>query len=551
VESLLDQLRGLMQDDEGEHLEFKEAKTDFDSRKLVGYCAALANEGGGKLVLGVTNRKPRRVVGTQAFSGRLTKAKQQLLDRLHLRIEVDDIPHSDGRVLVFHVPSRPIGMPIACDGVYWMRSGDRLVHMTQDQLKRIFDEAGPDFSAEICAGASLADLDGAAIESFRSRWLRKSASRALVSVTQEQLLGDAELLVNGRVTYAALILFGKREAMGKHLSQAEVLFEYRSDEAAIACQQRRESREGFFAYCDELWDTINTRNDVQHFSEGLFVWDIPTFNEEVVREGILNAVAHRDYRLGGSVFVRQFPRKLEITSPGGFPPGVTPENILFKQMPRNRRICEAFQRCGLVERSGQGADKMFRAAIQESKPVPAFGGSDDYQVALTLRGDIQDPPFLRFLEKVGAEKLASFSIEDFLLIDQIHRDQPVPESLKGRIPRLDEAGVIEKVGRGRGTRYILSQRFYGFLDKKGVYTRRKGLDRNTNKELLLKHIRDNEKEGSRFRDLAQVLPSLTRNQLKGLLQELKAEKRIYPRGHTKAGRWYPGPDPDHSTSKTQ
>jgi len=545
MESLLDQLRELMQVDEGEHLEFKEAKTNFDSRKLVKYCGALANEGGGTLVLGVTNRKPRRVVGTTACRD-VPGVKRQLLDALRLRVDVDEIIHADGRVLVFRVPSCPIGMPISCDGGYWMCSGDSLVAMTPGQLKRIFDEAVPDFSAEACRGASMADLDETALRRFRELWVRKSRNEALRRVDDRQMLLDAELLTADGLTYAALILFGKREAMGKHFSQAEVLFEYRSDEAAVAYQQRREFREGFFTYCDELWHTINSRNDVQHFSEGLFVWDIPTFNEDVVREGILNAVAHRDYRLGGSVFVRQFPRKLEIISPGGFPPGVTPENILFRQFPRNRRICDAFQKCGLVERSGQGADKMFRATIQESKPIPDFGGSDDYQVALTLRGDIQDPAFLRFLEKVGAEKLASFSIEDFLLIDQIHRDQPVLESLKGRIPRLVEAGVIEKIGRGRGTRYILSQRFYGFLDKKGVYTRRKGLDRDTNKELFLKHIRDNEKDGSRFGELAQVLPTLTRSQLKGLLRELKAEGRIHSRGRTKASRWYPGSRPASS-----
>jgi len=416
-------------------------------------------------------------------------------------------------------------------------------------LKRIFDEAVPDFSAEVCGAANMADLNEVAVARFRELWVRKSRNEALNRVDERQFLLDVELLTEDGLTYAALILFGKRESLGKHLPQDEVLFEYRSDEAAVPYQQRREFREGFFAYCDELWDTINSRNDVQHFSEGLFVWDIPTFNEEVVREGILNAVAHRDYRLGGSVFVRQFPRKLEIISPGGFPPGVTPENILSRQMPRNRRICEAFQRCGLVERSGQGADKMFRAAIQESKPVPDFGGSDDYLVALTLRGDIQDPAFLRFFEKVGAERLASFSTEDFLLIDRIHREQPLPEHLKLRIPRLVDCGVLEKIGRGRGTRHILSQRFYGFLDKKGVYTRRKGLDRETNKELLVKHIRQNEKEGSRFRDLAQVLPTLTRSQLKGLLRELKAEGRVHSRGRTKASRWYPGSRPAGSNAQ--
>lgn len=52
---------------ENEHLEFKEAKQNFHFEKLVKYCAALANEGGGSIVLGVTDRQPRRIVGTTTF----------------------------------------------------------------------------------------------------------------------------------------------------------------------------------------------------------------------------------------------------------------------------------------------------------------------------------------------------------------------------------------------------------------------------------------------------------------------------------------------------
>ena len=66
---------------------------------------------------------------------------------------------------------------------------------------------------------------------------------------------------------------------------------------------------------------IDARNDVHHYEDGLFVGDIPTFDRRVVCEALLNAVSHRDYRNGGSTFVRQFPRKLEIVSPGGFAPG--------------------------------------------------------------------------------------------------------------------------------------------------------------------------------------------------------------------------------------
>ncbi|MDD2318343.1 MAG: ATP-binding protein [Desulfobacterales bacterium] len=347
---------------------------------------------------------------------------------------------------------------------------------------------------------------------------------------------DAELIVDGGVTYAALILFGDRKALGKFLAQSEIIHEYRSSEASVPYQQRKEFREGFFLIHDLLWETINLRNDIFHYQEGLFRWDIPTFNESVVREAILNAVSHREYRFAESVFIRQYPTKLEIVSPGGFPPGITVENILWRQSPRNRRIAEVFAKCGLVERSGQGANRMFEECIKESKPVPDFSDTDDYQVSLTLRGDIQDPLFLQFLEKIGSELQASFTTKDFLLLDLLHKEKPVPPQYVDRLPRLLDRGVIERAGKGK---YILSKKFYVLVGKKGVYTRKKGLDRETNKALLLKHIKSNKKTGSRLEDLMQVLPSQTHDQVQSLLKGLKKEKKIVVVGRTRGALWYP------------
>ena len=421
--------------EENEHLEFKEAKERYDFEKLVKYCVALANEGGGTIILGVTDQRPRRVVGSQAFPD-LERTKSGLIDRLHLRIDAAAIQHDDGRVLVFSVPSRPLGIPIHYHGAYWMRSGEDLAPMTPDFLKRIFEETGPDFSAEICPHAVLSDLDPVAIEHFRTMWRRKSGNSALEVTPAEQLLTDAELVVKGGVTYAALILLGTRRSLSQFLGQAEVVFEYRSSDVTGPAAQREEFRQGFFLFQDEIWQKINLRNDKQHFQYGFVMLDVPTFNEAVVREAILNAVSHRDYRLPGSVFVRQFPRRLEVVSPGGFPLGITIENILWRQAPRNRRIAEAFPRCGLVERAGQGMNRMFEECIRESKPQPDFSGSDVYQVALTFHGEIQNPQFLRFLEQVGQERLASFITQDFLLLNLVHRDQRIPSLLRERLPFL-------------------------------------------------------------------------------------------------------------------
>ncbi|HEX9736757.1 MAG TPA: ATP-binding protein [Thermoanaerobaculia bacterium] len=524
---------------EGRRLEFKSASGGFHFEELVKYCVALGNEGGGTILLGVTDRRPRRVLGTPAFAepGRTEAGLFQIL-RQH--IPVEEYLHEGKRVLIVHVPSRLPGTAWQYKGSFWMRAGDALVPMTDEQLRRIHQETGPDFSAEPCDAAKLDDLEPANVEILRRLWQRKSPDQDIASRPLNRLLSDAELVIGGRVTYAALILLGTPEALGRHLGQAEVVFEYRSSEAPGPAAQRRELRQGFLRTLDGVWNLINLRNDLQHFQQGLFVLDVPTFNERAIREGVLNAVSHRDYRSAGSVFIRQFPRRIEIVSPGGLPAGITPDNLLWQQNPRNRRVAEVLGKCGLIERAGQGVDLMFRECIRQSKPLPDFTRTDAHSVWLTLHGEISDPEFLRFLEEIGRQRLAAFGTEDLLVVDRVHREEPIPEMLRPRIEPLLAEGILERVGRGRGSRLLLSQRFYRHLGKSGAYTRKRGLDRETNKQLLLKHIQDNEAKGSKMEEFREVLPALRRSQIQVLLRELASQGKAHVRGATRAARWYPG-----------
>ena len=463
----LEQLSILIESSENEHLEFKEAKSNFDFEELIRYCVALSNEGGGNLILGVTDKHPRKIIGSLAFPN-MEKTKSAIYDHLHLKISVTEIEHFDGRVIVFEIPPRPPGLPLHYIGAYWMRSGSSLVPMTQDMLKNIFNETGLDFSSEICSDITIDDLSKDAIDIFRKKWHQKSMKKIILEYPIEQLLSDAELIIDNKITYSALILLGKQEAISKHLPQAEIVYEYRNSEAAGAAQQRIELKQAFLAIYDVVWNTIDLRNDLQHFHEGFFVHDIRTFNEKVIREAILNAVAHREYRLPGSIFIRQYPKRIEIISPGGFPAGVTEKNILWKQHPRNRRISESFAKCGLVERAGQGMNTIFEECIKESKPRPTFWGTDDYQVCLTLSGLIEDPNFIKFLEKIGSENLAQFSTLDFMLLDTIKREIELDKQLRDRIPRLIDLGIIEGLGHKKGRKYILSRKYYDFVGKKGI-----------------------------------------------------------------------------------
>ena len=531
------QLREAMGASENEHLEFKAAERQYPKERLFQYCVALANERGGNLVMGVTDKRPQKIVGTQSFPNP-EKIKKDILDALGFRVDIYEISIPEGRVLTFFCPPRPIGTPREYKGRYWMRSGESLVPMTPDVLQPIFAESSPDFSQTICEGAMLTDLAPEAIAEFRQQWIRKSNNYALEQVSNEQLLADASLINHdGRVTHAALVLLGTPQAVRRLLPQAEVIFEYRNSDSAIEYQDREEYRAGFFLWRHGIWEKISARNENYSYRDGLFRYDIQAFNEDVVREALLNAIAHREYRNGGSIFVRQFPNRLEVTSPGGFPSGITPDNIIYRQHPRNRCIAEALQHCGLVERSGQGADRIFRSCLREGKNRPDYTRSDADQVSLVLDGQFRTE-FVKYLDRLAGERGISLTLEDFLVLDRVRAGETVPENLKTSFAKLMDCGVIEKTGRGRGVRHILSRALYEHVGEAGAYTRRRGLDEGHNQQLVLQHIRDCGSRGATMAEFEQVLPSKTRPQISAVLKRLKASGRIRVEGKTRGARWH-------------
>lgn len=529
-----DSVQELLEAKEGEHIQFKEAKNRFDFGEAAKCCCALANNGGGKLVFGITDKRPRNVTGSSAFE-QPERTRMGLIEKLKINIDFQILKYDEKRILVFDVNSRPIGLPVQYNGIAWIYEGDTLKPMPESLRKNIYDETGRDFSATICEGATVNDLDASAVENFRAKWIEKSGKKQLAALSKEQLLHDCGAITDQGVTYAALILFGKNTSIIQYLSQAEIIFEYRSSEASGPANQRAEFKEGFFSCYDRIWELINLRNDRQHYQEGFFVFDIATFNERVVREAILNAVSHRNYQLGGSIFIRQFRDRLVVESPGGLPHGITLDNILDRQLPRNRRIAEILSLCGMVERSGQGMNLMFELSVQEAKALPDFTGTDDYFVSVTLNGLILDKEMLSVIRRISENDSEMLSTEDFLTINALYHVHPLTEKMRARLGRLTDMGIVEHVGREK---YVLARSLYAATGKTGVHTRRVGLDRETNKELLLKHIRQNNAVGTPFKELQQVLPGLSRNQIQVLMKELKKDEKVFCKGKTRAAKWY-------------
>jgi len=440
-------LNDLLNAPEGEHFEFKEAKNRYDFGEAVKYCCALANCGGGRFVLGISDKRPRTVVGSNAFE-QPERTCKGLIDKLQVRVTFQLYEYEGKRVLVFEIAGRPIGLPVQADGIFWWREGDSLVPMPREVLRGIYYETEPDFSGEVCPEAAIDDLDSNAIKKFRKKWKESSGNKRITNLSEEQLLRDCGALTDKGVTYAALILFGKRTILTRRLPHAEVIFEYRSMEAAGPAAQREEFRDGFFNYNDRIWELVNLRNDNQHYQNGFYVHPVSAFNENVVREAVLNAVSHRDYRISGNIFVRQYNNRLVVESPGGFPWGINVDNILDKQKARNHLIADIFRLCGLVERSGQGMNLMYETAVKEAKPLPDFNGSDDYSVKLTLHGKVINTRMLTFIKKIGEERLEAMTTGDYILLSAMFQEKWFEKIDSSRFSHLAELEIVKYTERG-------------------------------------------------------------------------------------------------------
>lgn len=428
--STIEQLQGLSESED--HIEFKEAKRNYpfsggkhtdpkDRRHCVlGYIAALANERGGRLVLGMADRVPHTVVGSNFAENKVGELVDEIYKRLGIRVQYEELYSDEGkRVLVLIVPSRPIGRLLKFEGVPLMRTGESLREMSDAEIFRILSEQEPDFSAQICEGLTMADLDKEAIKAMKSRYADKQKNVTFRSSPDEQVLTDLELLKSGKLNYAALVLLGKSEAIRRYLPQNNIVVEFRMNHSMIQYTARKEFQLPLFIAVDEVWEYINqpASNPQLHYNDGPYIFDIPSFNEEVVREAILNAVCHRSMKIQSDVVIKQYPDTLTITNAGGFPSGVDANNILIiNSTPRSKLMSEILQKTGLVERSGQGVDKMFYHCILEGKALPDFSGTDPYQVSLTFKAPILDEGFVRFIRHIQNKREDNKKLNVFELL---------------------------------------------------------------------------------------------------------------------------------------
>ena len=544
--STIDELKMLRERED--HVEFKAAehnypfaggkKTDLRDRRhcVLGYVVALANERGGRLALGMHNDYPHEVVGSDFAQNETGNLEDEIYERLHIRVRTEELYDEKGRrVLVINVPSRPVGKALRFEGVPLMRVGESLREMDDAEYFSIISEQDPDFSARVCEGLTVEDLDEEAIGKMRELIVQKRGKKDVATMPLGQLLSDLKLTtVEGKLTYAALLLLGNEAAIGKYLPQANVVMEYRTSQSQVRYSAREEFRLPLFVAIDRIWAYVNQPacNPLLHVNNLPQILDCRAFNEETVREAVINAMIHRSLQMGSDIFIKLYPDMLEISNPGGFPYGVNIGNILtVNSSPRSRLMTEVIEKTGLIERSGQGVDLMFANCVKEGKPLPDYSASDDYQVDLRLYGVIPDDAFFLFARDIihNAELADQLNAFDWLTLHYVKAgksEMGFAESLK----KLTELGLIAEDSYWR---YVLSQAYV--LKKPGVKAVAQRVDAGVLARVYYVIKRRGEAAMSDFVEAFEGL--LTQKQVRTLIEGLCGDHLLAQHGNARATRY--------------
>lgn len=388
---------------ENEHVEFKEAKGGFHFEKLVDYCVALGNEGGGYIVLGVTDKHPRKIVGTQAFL-EPERTLAGIFDKLRIKVRCHELVLPEGRVLAFQAPSRPRGGWFDHDGRILMRAGESLEPMSPDRLKEILAEGGPSF-LERPASEMLTDADIIAhldVQSFfdlrklpqpatRSEILKALAIRGMISSDPKGHL----------ITNMGALLFAKDIEQFPSVAHKAVRVIVYDGIGKSKVKDGKDIRgklgyaAGFERMMAYIQGELPGEEDYQGGPRNVkYAYPI-----RAIRELVGNALVHQDLNEhGSSVKVEIYSDRIEISNPGL--PVLDVERFIDEDKSRNLQLAAEMRRFNLYEGRGQGMDEV--VSLIELHQLPPYSvrlGTRQTTVVLSRYRPLKD---LTQEEKVAA-----------------------------------------------------------------------------------------------------------------------------------------------------
>lgn len=548
-EEMILTLYGLIDNWENEVIEFKEAEKDYDRDKIGRYFSALSNEANlrglqyGWLVFGVNN-KERKIVGTGYRNSKgLDTLKHEIGAGMTGGMSFIDIyeifPVVNGvekRVVMFQIPAAVTAIPTGWHNQEYARDGESLVPLSEEKRERIRRQVRLDWSKRFIPNATMEHLDKAAISIAREKYKQKMddlhISAEVDKMSDEEFLERRKLVINGRVTNAAMLLLGN--------SAYDYLFES-VPEASWRIYDSKEMVKDYEIYkipFITLGDRIlkNIRNLTYRYMPDqmtLFPMETKQYDTWVLRELLNNCIAHSDYSLGGRIYVNEFEDKLILTNPGSFiPEGIEPILNPGYTSPfyRNQLLAEAMVMFKMIDTETTGIRRVFHIQRERFFPLPDYDITSKERVEVTIYGKEINEKFTYLLHDND-----NLNLVTVYLLDQVQKGKQVSKEaaahlrkhklVEGRVNNLYLSAPLAKTEEDR-VQYIKNKAFDDkyYQDMVVNYLRKFGkANRAAVRDLLIDKFPDTLSPKQKERKVLTLLTALKRN---GIITTDSENKRI-------------------------
>lgn len=531
----IDIFQSLISHKESEVVEFKKAENSFDFDDLGKYFSALSNEANLRgldfawLIFGYDEKK-YEIVGTSYKNGEsaLNNLKhdfaQHTTDGQTFR-EIAPIEVNGKRILMFKIPASPRNIVMKWKGIAFGRDGESLKPLNQSKMDEIRHQTPePDWSAELVPNATIDDLDEVAIAKARKMFKKVHSRIPAEEVNRwstEEFLSKCELMVDGKLTRAAIILLGKMFSDSKlRPAVAEVTWTLRDEKQDVVDYEHFSVP--FILTVDEILAKIHNLTLREMPGGTLFPDTMKQYDDYTIREALHNCIAHQDYTMRQRINFVENPGFLYYANGGSFIPG-TLENALATNGPqrffRNACLCKAMVHFNMIDTVSRGIKKMFTEQMERRFPMPDYEiDNEKKEVAVRIYGNAINERYTKLLKDNN-----TLTLHDCISLDAIQKGHRIDDEIA---QDLLKRGLIE----GEAPNYTISLGVAKASKQLPGYTRVRGLERDKLKQMILQYIQNAGSDGAK-RDaileyLQGTLPSRnTYEQNETLIYHLLSELR--------------------------
>lgn len=531
--------------------EMKNLKNLFagdEKNDVISYVAAIANMEGGHLVIGVQD-KTLEIVGTDLskFNLNAQSAVWKLLEHCtNLSSEglsIDEYTTEDSHktVWIIHIPKHLPRRPVYAHKKAWQRVEDSLVEMTQERLAAILEEPvfeAKDWSAEIVPNAVLTDLDELAVAKARVMFKKVHASKIpaeeIDAWTVEELLSNSGIMIDGKLTRAAIILLGKPVSVFKlRPAVVEVTWTLRDERQEVVDYEHFTAP--FILTVDQILSKIRNLTMRELPGGTLFPETMKQYDDYTIREALHNAIAHQDYTLQQRINFVENPGYLYYANGGSFIPG-TLQNVLTTKGPqryfRNECLCRAMVNFNMIDTVSRGIKKMFNEQWKRHFPMPDYEiDALNKEVGVKIYGNTINEKYTELLKENN-----TLTLGDCILLDAVQKRHRISEK---DVVALLNRGLLE----GDTSEYNISLDIAKKTKQLPYYTHNRGLDKAKLQHMILQYLQNAGSVGAKrdaiFDYLRDVLPrNKTSEQQERMVGNILAEMKEAEIVIVKGRIWY-------------